>query len=87
MAKDTLDKKPASTDGGVAHTNGVDNHNGPRLDWRLSKYSRDSGRDMEITRPRRSAARLIVPVVLALAVIAWQRGGSCNRPRRRIRQW
>ena len=74
MAKDTLDKKPVSTDSGVAHTNGVDNMTGSGMSDGFPSTAAIAGEDMEITRPKRSRARLIVPVVLVLAVaglVAW----------------
>lgn len=74
MAKDTLDKKPASTDSGVAHANGVDNLTSSGMPGGFPSTPAIAGEDMEITRPKRSVARLIVPVVLVLAVVgvaAW----------------
>ena len=70
MAKDTLDKKAASTDSGVSHTNGVDNITGPGVTGGFPSAPAIAGEDMEITRPKRSVARFIVPVVLVLAVAA-----------------
>ena len=70
MAKDTLDKRPASTDSGVAHTNGLDNMTGSGMSGGFPVTAAIAGEDMEITHLRRSRARLIVPVVLVLTVAA-----------------
>jgi len=74
MAKDTIDKKSAGIDSGVAHTNGVDNMAGSGTIGGFPGTAAIAGEDMEITRPKRSLARLIVPIVLVLAVVvvaAW----------------